>query len=72
MSITIHSISKINVSRRISLSHEITNILEIGRGDTLLFISDKKGNINVRKYKGEIILGEGEKYISSSNVGSYR
>ena len=72
MVIRILSFVKVTSSKTIAINNEIENFLQVVRGDELLYILDKKGNINVRKYKGKIILGEEEIYISSSRIASVR
>ncbi len=62
------SVCKITPHRRISIKKEIIDLLDINIGDEILYILDENGIINIRKFKGDIILGKGEKYISSSSI----
>lgn len=62
------SLSTIRGNRTISLKKEIINLLDINIGNEILFILDKNGIINVRKFKGDVKLETGEKYISSAYV----
>ncbi len=65
--IKVLSFNKISGSRQIAMSKEIANILELNKGDEVLFII-KNGIIYVRKFKDKVQLDQGEEYISSSTV----
>lgn len=62
------SISNISNNRTVRLKKEIIDLLGANIGDEALFILDKNGIINIRKFRGDVILGKGEKYISSSRI----
>ena len=66
------SLSIITPNRRTSLKKEIMNLLDANIGDEILFILDKNGIINIRKFKGDMTLGTGEKYISSSYITRHK
>jgi antitoxin component of MazEF toxin-antitoxin module len=66
------SLSVITKYRRSSIKKDIMNLLGINFEDEILFILDKNGIVNVRKFIGSVILGTGEKYISSSRINQYR
>lgn len=68
MTIRIISRTKIKQNKTITLDREITDILEVNRGDEILYILNKNGIVNIRKFKGNVILGPGEKYLSSCMV----
>ena len=66
------SISTISANRRISIKKEIMDLLDINFGDEILYILDKNGIVNIRKFKGKMLLETGEKYISSSCINWHK
>jgi len=62
------SVSNIAVSRTMVIKKEILDILGADTGDEVLFILDQNGIVNIRKFKGNVILEKDEKYISSSHI----
>ena len=71
MVIRVISHAKVLQNRAISLDRETADILDVYHGDEILYILNKKGIVNIRKFKGDIILGPGEKYLSSCTIMSY-
>lgn len=62
------SIYKIPKTRVVYLKKEIMDFLDINIGDYISYILSENGFINVRKFKGDMILGKGDKYIASAHV----
>jgi bifunctional DNA-binding transcriptional regulator/antitoxin component of YhaV-PrlF toxin-antitoxin module len=52
-----------------SIKPDILELLGANIGDEVLFILDQNGIVNIRKFEGQVILGEGEKNISSARIG---
>lgn len=71
MVIRVISRAKITQHKTIALDKEITDILEAYHEDDILYILNKNGIVNVRKFKGDVILGPGEKYLSSCTVSHH-
>lgn len=62
------SVCTITPNRRISIKKEIMNLLDINIGDEIIYILDKNGIVYIRKFKDDVTLGTGEKYLSSSYI----
>lgn len=58
------SISTITSSRATTIKKEVSDFLGLNIGDEILYILDKNGIINIRKFRGNTILENGEKYVS--------
>jgi bifunctional DNA-binding transcriptional regulator/antitoxin component of YhaV-PrlF toxin-antitoxin module len=65
------SLSGISPNKSTSLKKEIMNLLHINFGDEILFILDENGIVHIRKFKGDVVLGTGEKYLSSSRMAKH-
>jgi bifunctional DNA-binding transcriptional regulator/antitoxin component of YhaV-PrlF toxin-antitoxin module len=61
------SVSKIGTNR-IYIKKEIIDYLNIDNGDEILYILDRNGTVNIRKFKKYVNLGVGEKYIYSAGI----
>ncbi len=66
------SLSSITQTKRIAIKKEIMNLIDANIGDDILYILDKNGIVNIRKFKGNVTLGIGEKYISSSIITQHK
>lgn len=66
------SLSRIYQSRSTVLKKEIMNLLDVNVGDEILFILDRNGIVNIRKFKGDIALRTGERYLSSSYIALHK
>ena len=62
------SLSSITTNRKISIKKEIMDLLDINFGDEIWFILDNNGIVHIRKFKHDMILETGEKYISSAHL----
>jgi bifunctional DNA-binding transcriptional regulator/antitoxin component of YhaV-PrlF toxin-antitoxin module len=60
--------SKITLTKTISFSKEIADMLKVNIGDEILYILNKNGVVIIRKFEGDVILGPGERYLSSCTV----
>ena len=66
------SLSIISPNRTISIKKEIMDLLDINFDDEILFVLDKNGTVNIRKFEKNMTLGTGEKYISTSHIFQHR
>jgi bifunctional DNA-binding transcriptional regulator/antitoxin component of YhaV-PrlF toxin-antitoxin module len=66
------SLSTISPNRTISIKKEIMDLLDINFDDEILFVLDKNGTVNIRKFEENMTLGTGEKYISTSHIFQHR